>query len=309
MANNLSVIFWGVRGAIPSPGNSTQKYGGNCACIEMRVGQENRLIIIDAGTGIRKLGNHVMKTDMPKGSLSLDLFLSHTHWDHIMGFPFFLPIYEPHTQMKVHGPVSLGEDALDQVIGGLMKYRYFPISVEELSAHISYHHLGETSNIDMGGGLMVSTKVLNHSITTLGYKFEFNGKIVCTCFDHEPFRNLSITDKKHPEYDALVAAEGEHVAREQNDAIEEFFHGADLLIHDAQYTEEEYHASRVKWGHSSMEHAVGAATRAGVKKVVFFHHDPDRTDTDIENLEKIYCVGGGDRAEVVFAQEGMIIDL
>ena len=309
MADNLSVQLWGVRGSIPCPGSTTQKYGGNGACIEIRVGEEDRLIIIDGGSGIRQLGNHVMKTDMPKGPISIDLFLSHTHWDHIMGFPFFIPIYLPTTKMKVYGPVSFEEDSLEEVVGGQMKYRYFPVNLGELSSNISYHRLKETPNIDMGGGLLVSTKLLNHPITALGYKFEFNGKIVCTCYDHEPFRNLFITDKEHPEYDEMMAYEGELVAREQNEAIEEFFAGADLLIHDAQYTKEEYYGGRVNWGHSSMEHAIEAANRAGVKKLLLFHHDPDRTDTDIEEFEKIYCVGEEGRTEVAFAKEGMVVNL
>lgn len=310
MAGNLLVHLWGVRGSIPCPGASTQKYGGNGACIEIRVGEAERLIIIDGGSGIRSLGNHLMKNDLPKGPISIDLFLSHTHWDHIMGFPFFVPIYLPTTEMKVYGPVSFEEDPLDEVVGGQMKYRYFPVNVGELSSNISYHRLKETANIDMGGGLIVSTKLLNHPITSLGYRFEYNGKIVCTCYDHEPFRNLFITDLNHPEYDEMMAYEGELVAREQNEAIEEFFSGADLLIHDAQYTMAEYKAGRVNWGHSSMEHAIEAANRAGVKKILLFHHDPDRTDVDIEDLEKIYCTDGGvGTTEVVFAREGMVVSL
>lgn len=310
MTNNLLVQLWGVRGSIPCPGPSTQKYGGNGACIEIRVGEAERLIIIDGGSGIRSLGNQLMKNDLPKGPISIDLFLSHTHWDHIMGFPFFVPIYLPTTEMKVYGPVSFEEDPLEEVVGGQMKYRYFPVNVGELSSNISYHRIKETPNIDMGGGLIVSTKLLNHPITSLGYRFEYNGKVVCTCYDHEPFRNLFITDPNHPEYDEMMAYEGDLVAREQNEAIEEFFSGADLLIHDAQYTRDEYKAGRVNWGHSSMEHAIESANRVGVKKLLLFHHDPDRTDNDLEKLEKIYCTDGGDGiTEVAFAREGMIISL
>lgn len=310
MADNMMVQLWGVRGSIPCPGGSTQKYGGNGACIELRVGESDRLIIIDAGSGIRSLANYLMANDLPKGPLDIDMFLSHTHWDHIMGFPFFTPIYIPTTKMRVHGPVSFEEDPLEEVVGGQMKYRYFPVNVGELSSNLTYHRLKETPNIDMGDGLSLSTKLLNHPITSLGYRFECNKKVICTCYDHEPFRNLFITDKEHPEYDELMDYEGEMVAKEQNDAIEEFFAGADLLIHDAQYTQVEYDNGRINWGHSSIEHTIAAANRAGVKRLLLFHHDPDRTDEDIEVLEQEYCVSGKNGETVVeFAREGMKVEL
>lgn len=301
----MKVRFWGVRGSIPSPGPTTDEYGGNTACIEIRVGKEERLVIIDAGSGIRSLGNYLMGNDLPKGPIEADIFLSHTHWDHIMGYPFFTPIYIPGTKLRVHGPVSFEDDPLEEVVGGQMKYRYFPINLGELASEIEYVRLKENPSIDMGGGLLLSTKLLNHPITALGYRFEFNGKVVCTCYDTEPFRNLFITDPDDPAYDEAMAFEGEEVAAEQNLAIEQFFAGADLLIYDSQYTDEEY-PMRINWGHTTMEYAIAAANRAGVKKLAMFHHDPDRTDDTLDELAKIYCEKGkfGD-TEVFFAREGM----
>ena len=135
------------------------------------------------------------------------------------------------------------------------------------------------------------------------------GKAVCTCYDTEPFRNLFITDpQSHPDYDEAMAFEGEEVAIEQNLAVEQFFAGADLLIHDAQYTAAEYGA-RINWGHTAMEYAIEAANRAGVKKLALFHHDPDRTDAALDELAAIYCQPGKyGRTEVLFAREGMEID-
>lgn len=305
----MKVRFWGVRGSIPSPGPTTQKYGGNTACIELRVGPEDRIIIIDAGSGIRTLGNYLMANDLPKGPISADIFLSHTHWDHIMGYPFFTPIYVPGTTLRVHGPVSFEDDPLEEVVGGQMKYRYFPINLGELASKVEYKRLKEDPSIDMGDGLHLSTKLLNHPITSLGYRFEYEGKVVCTCYDTEPFRNLFITDPDDPDYDEVMALEGEEVAVEQNLAIEQFFSGADLLIYDAQYTDEEYSA-RINWGHTTMEYAIGAANRAGVKKLALFHHDPDRLDSTLDELAKIYCEPGkfGD-TEVFFAREAMEIQL
>ena len=305
----MKVRFWGVRGSIPCPGPQTQKYGGNSACIELRVGAEERLIIIDAGSGIRQLGNSIMQRDLPKGPIRTDIFLSHTHWDHIMGFPFFVPIYVPGTKMRVYGPVTFEEEPLDNVVGGQMKYRYFPVNMGELASDIEYIRIKEDPKMDLGGGLILATKLLNHPITALGYRFEFAGKSVCTCYDTEPFRNLFITDPAHPDYDELMAVEGEEVAQEQNLAIEKFFAGADLLIHDSQYTEQEY-AGRKNWGHTSYEYAIAAANRAGVKKLALFHHDPDRTDSQIDEMVKTYCEDGryGD-TEIFFAREGMEIQL
>ena len=303
----MKVRFWGVRGSIPSPGPSTEKYGGNTACIEIRVGDEERLVVIDAGSGIRSLGNFLMANDLPKGPISADIFLSHTHWDHIMGFPFFTPIYIPGTTLKVYGPVSFEDDPLEEVVGGQMKYRYFPVNLGELASEIEYIRLKEDPKIDMGGGLMLATKLLNHPITALGYRFDFQGKTVCTCYDTEPFRNLFITDPEDPDYDEAMAEEGEEVAAEQNKALEDFFAGADLLIYDAQYTDEEF---RINWGHSTMEYAVATANRAGVKKLALFHHDPDRTDSRLDELAEIYCVPGKyGSTEVFYAREGMVVEL
>ncbi len=299
----MKVRFWGVRGSIPSPGPQTQKYGGNTSCIEIRVGEEDRLVIIDAGSGIRQLGNFLMANDLPKGPINADIFLSHTHWDHIMGYPFFTPIYIPGTKIRVYGPVSFEDDPLEDVVGGQMKYRYFPVNMGELASDIEYIRLKETPFIDMGGGLKLTTKLLNHPITALGYRFEYDGKVVCTCYDTEPFRNLFITDPEDPEYDEAMACEGEEVAIEQNLAIEEFFRGADMLIYDAQYTDKEY-SSRINWGHTTMEYAISAANRVGVKRLALFHHDPDRDDEQLDILSEKYCAPGkyGD-TEVFFARE------
>lgn len=306
----MKVKFWGVRGSIPCPGPQTAKYGGNGACIELRVGKKGRIVIIDAGSGIRELGSYLLKNDLPNGPISADLFLSHTHWDHIMGFPYFTPIYIPGTQIKVYGPETFEEDPLEEVVGGQMKYRYFPVNFGELSSNIEYIRLQENPSIDLGDGLKLATKFLNHPITTLGYRFEFDGKVFCTCYDTEPFRNLFITDPDHPDYDEAMAVEGQEVAEEQNLILERFFEGADLLVYDAQYTEEEFVANRIGWGHTPIEYAIEAAGRAGVKRLALFHHDPDRTDAQIDEMAQRYSRPGGDRGmEVFFARERSEIEL
>ena len=305
----MRIKFWGVRGSIPCPGPLTSKYGGNTSCIELRFDDIDRLIIIDAGSGIRELGNYMMAHDLPKGPIQTEILLSHTHWDHIMGFPFFTPIYIPGTRLKVYGPISYENDTLEKVVGGQLSYRYFPIRDAELAAQIEYVHLKE-GRLDLGDGIIVTTKYLNHPILCLGYRFEYRDKVFCTAYDTEPFRNLFCTDPDDPSYDEAMAAEGELIAGEQNKAIEEFVAGADLLIYDSQYTQAEYEAGKLGWGHSIFEQVCPAANHAGAKSLALFHHEPVRTDEQIDELAEIHCDPGRyGKTNIFFAREGMEIEI
>jgi phosphoribosyl 1,2-cyclic phosphodiesterase len=306
----MRVKFWGVRGSIACPGPHTVRYGGNTICIELRFSGLDRLIIIDAGSGIRELGNFLLANDMKKGPLSAELYLSHTHWDHIMGFPFFTPIYIPSTTLKVYGPVTHEGDSLESMVGGQMTYRYFPIRRQELAAGIEYINLKECS-LELGDGIGLSTKYLNHPVLCLGYRFDYKGKSLCTLLDTEPFRNLFCSDPADPSYDPGLAEEGKMVAEEQNRLVEQFFQGADLVIHDAQYTKEEYDRDKIGWGHTDMDYAIASAARAGVKKLVLIHHDPMRIDEALEELAKELRKKTVDTGmpEIVFAREGMEITL
>lgn len=305
----MRIRLWGVRGSIPCPGPMTMKYGGNTACIEVRFEGLERAIIIDAGSGIRELGNFMMANDLPKGPIETELYLSHTHWDHIMGFPFFTPIYLPTTRVKVYGPVTHEADTLEKIVGGQMTYRYFPVREAELAAQLEYFHLKE-GLFDLGDGITMTTKYLNHPITCLGYRIEYQGKVFCTAYDTEPYRNIFCTDPNDPSYDEAMAVEGALVAEEQNALVEQFMAGADLVIHDTQYTQAEYEKGKAGWGHTSFEHALAAVNRAGVKRVALFHHDPMRTDSQIDALALEYCQAGKyGPTEAFFAQEGVEIIL
>ena len=304
----MTFTLWGVRGSIPCPGPSTVQYGGNTLCVEVRYG-DNQLIIIDAGSGIRPLGSQLMKTDFSKGPIQAKILFSHTHWDHIMGFPFFTPIFIPTTKLDIYGPVTFEDDSLDAVIGGQLQYRYFPVTMAELSAQMTYHRLQETK-LDFGQGLTVRTKYLNHPITCLGYRFECGGRVLVTMFDHEPYRNLFATDPADPDFDRDAFEEGDRVAKEENLRIEEFMAGADVVLHDAQYTQKEYLKGRKGWGHSPMEWAINSAARAGVKKLVLLHHDPERTDEQLDELERTYrraIAAKAGKLELVFGREGMVL--
>jgi phosphoribosyl 1,2-cyclic phosphodiesterase len=306
---SIRVRFWGVRGSVPCPGPNTVKFGGNTACLELRFGEPGRLIVIDAGTGIRELAAHILKTDLPKGPVKTKLFLTHTHWDHIMGFPFFVPLFIPTTELDIYGPVTYEEDTLDKIVGGMLTYRYWPVRLTELASKIRYFNLKEGSQ-DLGEGLWLTTKYLNHPILVLGYRFEFRGKVLCTAYDTEPFRNVFEASPDSPGYDPEAVKEGEMAAREENQKVSQFFQGADILIHDAQYTHKEYAASKVGWGHTSFEQAVNAASRAGVKKLLLFHHDPDRSDADLERIENRLraAVAGKTSMQIAMAREGLEVE-
>jgi phosphoribosyl 1,2-cyclic phosphodiesterase len=304
----MKVRFWGVRGSIAVPGRETVEFGGNTSCLELRFGKKNRLIIIDAGTGIRALGNHMVQNDLPKGPIKTEIFITHTHWDHIIGFPFFQPIYIKGTKLKVYGPITFEEDTIENIMGDLLRYRYFPVLHGELTTDIDYFQLGECE-MDLGDGIILKTKYLNHPLLCLGYRFEFKGKVLCTAFDTEPFRNVFSTDPNAPDYDPYTSEKGEEAVREENQKLLDFFHGADILIHDCQYTKKEYFASKIGWGHSYFEHAISSALEAGVKKIVLFHYDPPRTDQELFALEKrcLEYMENQSELEIVVAREGMEI--
>jgi phosphoribosyl 1,2-cyclic phosphodiesterase len=303
----LSVRFWGDRGSIPCPGPNTVVYGGNTSCLEIRA--DEKLVIIDFGTGIKPLGDWLMANDFKKGPIDADIFITHTHWDHIMGFPMFTPIFIPSSRLRVRGPVSYEDETLESIIGAQLSYRYWPVRQSELSAQIEYGQIKETS-LDLGDGLWVTTKYLNHPILCLGYRFEYKGKSIVTAYDNEPFRNLFPTDPADPSYDEEAAQEGELVAREENEKTLRFFEGAGVLVHDSQYTEKEYQAGKLGWGHSSYEHSINTANKAGVKKLVMFHHDPNRTDDQLAELEDNYRrrVKGKTAMEIMMAREGLLVE-
>lgn len=284
----MKIRFWGVRGSIPCPGPNTVKYGGNTSCIEIWFEDIGRLIIIDAGSGIRELGNDIMTRELVKQGIQTEILLTHTHWDHIMGFPFFTPIYIPGARLKVFGPVTYENETLEETVGGQLTYRYFPVRQAELAVEIEYISLKEES-LDLGDGITLVTKYLNHPVLCLGYRFEYKGKVLCTAYDTEPFQNVFCNDPKDPSYDEEMVKEGELVAKEENQRIASFIKGADLCIYDSQYTNDEYESSKKGWGHSSVEQAIATAKQAQVKRLALFHHEPLRTDKEIDELTERHC--------------------
>ncbi len=296
----FKVKFWGVRGSIPCPGPETSRYGGNTSCIQIKTDKDYE-IIIDCGSGVRELGASFMKDPLVKKPFNIYIFLSHTHWDHIMGLPFFTPIYIPGSDITIHGPVTFEDEPIDKIVGGQLTYRYFPVRQDELSSDLKFKALKEGS-MELPGGIKVSYIYLNHPIMCLGYRFEYEGKVFATCYDHEPFINLF-------EFDPDNIEEGRIVAEESNKKVTDIYKDADLLVHDSQYTTKEYENFK-GWGHSTYKYAITQAISANVKNLALFHHDPNRTDKQLDQVKDTMKQAYGSSGINIFpAYEGLEIEL
>src|SRR5215470_6093483 len=294
----MDVRFWGTRGSVAKPGPTTLRYGGNTSCVEVRI-TDGTLIVLDCGTGAHGLGQALLASG--EHPLRGHLLITHTHWDHIQGFPFLAPLFVPGNEWDLYAPGSVGQQ-LETTLAGQMEYTYFPVTLEQLDATIRYHDLVEGQFAI--GGVRVITQYLNHPALALGYRLEADGVAVVYAVDHEPHvRDGSATGSLTTR---LAGAPPVH--REDQRHVE-FLAGADLVIHDAQYTAAEY-PSKLSWGHSPAELAVDFALAAGVKRLALFHHDPLRDDAALDQLvEKCRqrAVPGG--LDVFAAAEGQTIEL
>jgi phosphoribosyl 1,2-cyclic phosphodiesterase len=295
----MKVRFWGVRGSIASPGPRTVRYGGNTTCIEVRT-DDNTLIVLDGGTGIFQLSQTLLK-EMP---LTSHVFITHTHWDHIQGLPFFIPIFVPGNKIRIHGPYDIvSGSGIEQVMNVQLQYSYFPVREAELKATLEYETLTVGEPVTVGDAT-VTAVMLNHPVVDLGYRIDCNGKSVFFTGDHEPWYN--IYDPDDAEY-----AEYQRMVDEKHEALAAALQGVDVLIADSSYTVAEYPSKR-GWGHGTFDSSIALGRRAGAGKVVCTHHEPTRFD---DELEKVFAevvarseLGAGD-PEVLLAREGMEIVL
>lgn len=261
----IYVTFWGVRGSIPTPGYSTQRYGGNTACIEVTA--NNQLFILDGGSGLRGLGSSLIKRGL--SAISAHMLFSHSHWDHIQGFPFFLPVYNPKTVLKVYGKET-GDDSIYHLLHGQMQDRYFPVQFSELGSQILPEHLNSGEN-DING-VSVAYYDTCHPGGSLAYSISFGGKKVVYSTDNE--LDLILLNREETIQDT-------EILRKAPQSFIDFIKDADLLIADGQYTDEEY-PTKIHWGHPRANTLVDVAFAANVKALAITHHDPMQTDSDVD---------------------------
>ncbi len=271
----MKIRFWGVRGSIASPGAETAAVGGNTSCVELMCGKTR--IVLDAGTGMRGLGNALLAEKEP---LDLTLLLSHFHWDHIQGLPFFVPVYMKQTQLTIVGGAN-GIMSVRETLEHQMTAPVFPVRLDEVGARIATREVEPADAFDVGEARVIVRRG-NHPGGVVAYRIEHAGKSV-----------VYATDTEHPP-DACV-----------DPALRTLAEGVDVLIYDSQYSPEEY-ASKIGWGHSTYAAGAELAKSAGVGTYVLYHHDPSRTDAGVAAIEEkaraLY-------APSLAAREGMVVDL
>lgn len=287
---SLRLQFWGTRGSIPSPGMQTVRYGGNTPCVEVRT-SDGWLIILDAGTGIRELGRSLI--GRADGSpICGDIFLTHAHWDHIQGIPFFGPIFQRGNHFTIWGSKSL-ERSVDRVVRDQMSPVVFPVAFEELDARIDFCEIAEERRV--AHGYEVNAFQVRHPGGALGYRFaELNdrGRSLVYISDNE------------------LGAGAKYDTRQRWRAqLVDFVRDAQVLVHDTMYTAEEYDHHR-GWGHSTYDDAVELALEAGVQQLVLFHHKPERADDEVDRRTaecRDLARRRGSQLDVVAAAEGMTL--
>jgi phosphoribosyl 1,2-cyclic phosphodiesterase len=281
----IEIRFWGVRGSIASPGPGTAEVGGNTSCVEVRcraAGQADAVLVLDAGTGARGLGERLAR----EGVQDVHLLLSHLHWDHIQGLPFFAPGWIPGRRLTIHGAASTSTPglSLEESVARQMMPPHFPVSLSDMRADIRFADVVPGARGAIGGASVRASR-LNHPGGVLGWRIEHGGRSV-----------VYATDTEH------YACPDPHLV--------ELARGADVLVYDAMYTEDEYAGragpSRVGWGHSTWEAGVAVADAAGVGQLVLFHHDPMRDDDAVRALER---EAAARRPGTIAAREGMAIEL
>lgn len=268
--------FWGVRGSIACASPNHMRYGGNTSCLEVTAG-ENR-IVLDAGTGIRLLGNQMQKEENPR---DFHLLLTHTHWDHINGFPFFTPAYNPNLHIKIMAGHLGDKGGIQRVLSAQMDNPMFPVPLEAMTANISFSDFEAGETLELYPDVTVRTAPLNHPNGSTAYRVDYQGK---SC--------VYVTDT-------------EHVPGETDENIVNLIRDADLVVYDSTYTEDEFPA-KVGWGHSTWNEGVRLCQLANVKKMAIFHHEPDHFDDFMD------AIGEEAKREwhgAFVCREGMVYDL
>lgn len=277
-AAGFEVQFWGVRGSIPAPGAETVRYGGNTSCLEMRVA--GKQLIFDGGTGLRVLGKNLLKS-MP---VEAYMFFTHSHWDHIQGFPFFVPAFIRGNCFHIYGAIAPNGASMKQRLSDQMLHPNFPVPIQVMQSDLKFYDLTPGDQVALDD-ITIETGSLNHPNTAIGYRVTWQGRTV------------------------VYASDTEHFPDRLDENLLHLARNADLLIYDACYTDDEYYdikAPKIGWGHSTWEAGIQLAEAAGVKKIAMFHHDPNHDDDFLDGVAA--------QVEARFpgsflAREGMIVQI
>lgn len=293
--------FWGVRGSIATPGTGTVGYGGNTSCVEMRV--EGQIIILDAGTGLRLLGRSLTQ-DFKEQPLQLNLLLSHTHWDHIQGLPFFQPLYRPNNRIRILGYEG-ARSGLFKVLSSQMESPYFPVGLKELPSNVE---IDELRDMDFQlGNVHVQAYFANHPGICVGYRLNTDAGSVAFFPDNEPPHRMQHSSRKAESFDTARIA----FVKTESRKLSEFLHDVDVLIMDSQYDAEEYN-QHIGWGHGCVDDVVNLAIEANAKQLFLFHHDPEHDDAKVtamtEHARKI-AAGLKSPLKIEAAKEGLVVQL
>jgi len=292
----MKLTFWGVRGSIPSPGPNTVRYGGNTTCIEIRT-DDGQLIILDAGTGIFPL-SHTLFADFP---LHAHIFNTHSHWDHIQGLPFFIPLFVPNNRATIYGAYDpITQNSIEEILSVQLQYRFFPIRECELNAKIDYVSLKEGEKVTIGE-VTITPVLLNHPVVNFGYRIDCRGKSLFFTGDHEnPYNIYDQEDDEFEMYQSLLDQKESHFMNQ--------IRGVDVLIADSSYNEEEYPAKK-GWGHGTFNSCMTLAEQAQAKRLFLTHHEPTRSD---DALEAVFKASMQKRKynipEIDLAREGLLIE-